>query len=121
FSLFPRGLEPRFLRDLVQGKRRARPASREWLELLRRVENLTAEDAARSIRIFVGKLAAGVMGRSAEPALDPDTGFFEMGMDSMMAVEFAGQLRAALGDTHYLPVSFLFNHPTVRKVADYLA
>ena len=119
-SLFPPGLEPRFLRDLVQGKRRLRPAAGEWSALVTRVRSTSAEGARREVRAFVEKLAAEILGRPANTAFDPESGFFAMGMDSLMALEFTARLRANLGDAHHLPVSFLFNHPTIERVTDYL-
>jgi acyl transferase domain-containing protein/acyl carrier protein len=118
-SLFPRGLEPPFLRDLVQGRRRHAPAD-EWAAVVRRVASASRDDAARAVRAFVEKLVSDVLGRPADAPFDPESGFFAMGMDSIMAVEFTARLRANLGEAHRLPVSFLFNHPNIGSVTDYL-
>ncbi|MEE8155552.1 MAG: SDR family NAD(P)-dependent oxidoreductase [Phycisphaerales bacterium] len=120
FSLFPQGLEPPFLRELVKGKRRARPASREWLELLRRIEDATKEDAERAVRTFVEELVAEVLGRSADEGIDVEIGFFDLGMDSLMAVDLTARLQANLGQDHRLPASFLFDHPNIRSLTDYI-
>ncbi|KVA17134.1 hybrid non-ribosomal peptide synthetase/type I polyketide synthase [Burkholderia ubonensis] len=49
---------------------------------------------------------------------DRDRGFFEMGMDSLMAVDLRAHLEKALGAP--LSVALLFDHPTVNALADFL-
>src|SRR6516225_628246 len=51
-------------------------------------------------------------------ALDCDQGFFEMGLDSLMAVELRSRLEKALGIS--LPVTMLFDQPTIHTLADTL-
>ncbi|MBX9642151.1 MAG: SDR family NAD(P)-dependent oxidoreductase [Mycobacteriaceae bacterium] len=67
----------------------------------------------------VGALAATVMGMPASETLDPSTGFFQLGMDSLMSVTLQRALSGALGE--YLPASVVFDYPTVYGLTDYLA
>ena len=67
----------------------------------------------------VGALAATVMGMPATETLDPSTGFFQLGMDSLMSVTLQRALSGALGE--YLPASVVFDYPTVYGLTDYLA
>ena len=62
--------------------------------------------------------AVAVLGYDAG-TLDRDLGFFEMGMDSLMALDVRTQLETALGIP--LSVALLFDHPTVNALADFLA
>ncbi|WP_126285906.1 non-ribosomal peptide synthetase/type I polyketide synthase [Burkholderia stagnalis] len=61
---------------------------------------------------------AQVLGYAAG-TLDRNLGFFEMGMDSLMALDVHTRLEKALGIP--LSVALLFDHPTVNALADFLA
>jgi len=67
----------------------------------------------------VAVLAAGVMGLPPAQSLDPSTGFFQLGMDSLMSVTLQRQLSDCLGE--FLPTSVIFDYPTVYSLTDYLA
>ncbi|MDP7702942.1 type I polyketide synthase [Mycobacterium sp. TY815] len=67
----------------------------------------------------VGLLAATVMGMPATETLDPSTGFFQLGMDSLMSVTLQRALSDSLGE--HLPASVVFDYPTVYGLTDYLA
>ena len=54
----------------------------------------------------------------AGSALDPDRGFFDMGMDSLMSVELKNRLEAALERS--LPGTLTLNYPTISALADFL-
>ena len=49
---------------------------------------------------------------------NPSQGFFEMGMDSLMAIELKKQLDAGLG--YALPVTLAFKHPSIEAITSYL-
>ncbi|SPM37622.1 polyketide synthase [Mycobacterium rhizamassiliense] len=67
----------------------------------------------------VAKLAVKAMGLSAGESLDPSTGFFQLGMDSLMSAMLRRGLSDDLGEA--LPVSVVFDYPTVYSLTDYLA
>jgi phthiocerol/phenolphthiocerol synthesis type-I polyketide synthase B len=67
----------------------------------------------------VGVLAAKVMGLPVTETLDPSTGFFQLGMDSLMSVTLQRALSDSLGE--FLPASVVFDYPTVYSLTDYLA
>ncbi len=67
----------------------------------------------------VARLAANVMGLPATESLDPSTGFFQLGMDSLMSVTLQRTLSDTLGE--FLPASVVFDYPTVYSLTDYLA
>ncbi|QRR05189.1 amino acid adenylation domain-containing protein [Burkholderia sp. MS455] len=66
----------------------------------------------------IDRAVAQVLGYGAG-TLDRDLGFFEMGMDSLMALDVRTHLEKALGIP--LSVALLFDHPTVNALADFLA
>jgi acyl carrier protein len=57
------------------------------------------------------------MGFGAERP-DPQRGFIELGVDSLMAVTLRDRLQASLGVE--LPVTFIFDHPTIEALAEHL-
>ncbi|MCV7165650.1 type I polyketide synthase [Mycobacterium stomatepiae] len=67
----------------------------------------------------VATLAATAMGLRTGEALDPSTGFFQLGMDSLMSAMLRRSLSDDLGEA--LPVSVVFDYPTVYSLTDYLA
>jgi phthiocerol/phenolphthiocerol synthesis type-I polyketide synthase B len=67
----------------------------------------------------VARLAAKVMGLPPTESLDPATGFFQLGMDSLMSVTLQRSLSDTIGE--FLPASVVFDYPTVYSLTDYLA
>ncbi len=66
----------------------------------------------------IAATATAVMGLSQSQTIDPSTGFFQLGMDSLVSVLLQRALSQSLGET--LPPSLVFDYPTVDAVADYL-
>ncbi|HET7695301.1 MAG TPA: SDR family NAD(P)-dependent oxidoreductase [Vicinamibacterales bacterium] len=69
------------------------------------------------ILAHVRAAAAGVLGLAARQ-LDPQRGFFELGMDSLLSVELRRRLEAGTGLS--LPGTLTFKYPTVAAVAEFL-
>ena len=61
---------------------------------------------------------AQVLGLSPQQQVDIKQGFFEQGMDSLMAVEIQGRLQKSLGFS--IASNVVFNYPKVEALADYL-
>ncbi|WP_322857899.1 SDR family NAD(P)-dependent oxidoreductase [Mycobacterium shigaense] len=80
-----------------------------------------AEPARRRTMLFdqVAMLAVKAMGLPAGESLDPSTGFFQLGMDSLMSAMLRRSLSDELGEA--LPVSVVFDYPTVYSLSDHLA
>jgi myxalamid-type polyketide synthase MxaE and MxaD len=70
------------------------------------------------VREMVEREVARVLRLNAAREIDPQRGFFEMGMDSLMAVELKTRLEDATGIS--LPSSLTFNYPNVGTLAAYL-
>ena len=83
------------------------------------LRNCPAERRHDMLFDHVGALAASVMGMPATETLDPSTGFFQLGMDSLMSVTLQRALSGSLGE--FLPASVVFDYPTVYSLTDYLA
>jgi phthiocerol/phenolphthiocerol synthesis type-I polyketide synthase B len=85
-------------------------------------EALLAAEPARRRGLLVDHVTAQVvssMGLASAQLLDPSTGFFQSGMDSLMSVTLQRALSGSLGES--LPASVVFDYPTVEALADYLA
>ena len=85
-------------RDDLEALRAAAPEDR--LELL---SGLVTQDVAR------------VLGLDPERDLDDERGFFDVGMDSLTAMELKRRLEARIGGQ--LPDTLTFNYPTVGKLS----
>ncbi|MFI4954807.1 MAG: SDR family NAD(P)-dependent oxidoreductase, partial [Gammaproteobacteria bacterium] len=61
-----------------------------------------------------------VLRLTAAQGVDHEQGFFELGMDSLMAVELYERIRLALGDHIPLRPMLVFDYPTLTKLSTYL-
>lgn len=57
---------------------------------------------------------------STPEAPEIDRPLIEMGMDSLMAVEFSMQLQSMLGDDYTVSPTMLFDHPTITAIAEHV-
>ena len=71
------------------------------------------------LRNTVAAEARDVLGLPMSQPLDFEQGFFELGMDSLMAVEFKKRLEFALGCA--LPRTVAFEYPNITELAAHLA
>jgi acyl carrier protein len=62
--------------------------------------------------------AGDILGFDPSREIDLEQGLFDMGMDSLMAVELKGRLERSLGVP--LSATFTFNYPTINALANYL-
>ena len=92
-----------------------RPAARELLARLRRTAG--PEREAVLVR-FLREEVSSVLRLPEPPAVG--TGFFELGMDSLMAVELRNRLSRALGAEVSVPGSVVFDYPDIGRLARYL-
>jgi phthiocerol/phenolphthiocerol synthesis type-I polyketide synthase B len=85
-------------------------------------ETLRDAEPERRRGLLVDHVTAQVvaaMGLASPQLLDPSTGFFQSGMDSLMSVTLQRALSDSLGES--LPASVVFDYPTVEALSDYLA
>ena len=110
------GKTPAFLNRLVRPRK-----SREAAELLpARMQAAAPAERPELLVEHVQRQVARVLGRDAGPLPDRRSGFFELGMDSLMAVELRSLLQADLGELS-LSASAVFDHPTAEALAAHLA
>ena len=106
----------RIIDDVVPASADAPTGESEFRKALR---DCRPEQRHQRLLDHVGALAATVMGLPPTEPLDPSTGFFQLGMDSLMSVTLQRALSDSLGE--FLPASVVFDYPTVHTLTDYLA
>ncbi|KYF93512.1 hypothetical protein BE17_42430 [Sorangium cellulosum] len=76
--------------------------------------------AARVVRLrtWLQRVVAETLGMSDPAGLDVQKGFFDLGLDSLMAVQIRQAIARDLGIT--LAATVTFNHPSVRDLAEHL-
>lgn len=120
WKLFRGSYEARGKRPVLErigGGKPAEVSPAKEAKLLEQLRRAGASDRRRLLLEFVRPEAAEVLGLgSAWP--EADQGFFEMGMDSLLALEFRTRLEAGLGCA--LPATLVFDHPTIQALVEYL-
>jgi epothilone polyketide synthase E len=79
---------------------------------------IPAEQRREKLLAHIQQEAGSVLGLSAERLPAPGRGFFEQGMDSLMALDLKNRLQTALGLS--LRATVVFNHSTVNALTDFL-
>ncbi len=78
---------------------------------------LPAERESRLVSFLQGEVQA-VLRLPSAPA--PAVGFFDLGMDSLMAVELRNRLNRAFSETYAAPNTLVFDYPTITDLAGHL-
>jgi acyl transferase domain-containing protein/acyl carrier protein len=111
-------LEAQARRPLLDDMRGSEPAGVE-LPAFRVQLEATALEARQALVVdWLRGEVARVLGRDAPGAVDLAQGFFEMGLDSLMAVELKRRLEKAIGLS--LPRTLAFEFPNVEVLARHL-
>jgi polyketide synthase 7 len=82
-----------------------------------RLEGLTREQRHRELVDLVCTNAAAVLGHLNVADISADTGFQDLGFDSLSAVELRNRLKAATGLT--MSPTVIFDHPTPAALAEH--
>ncbi|MEB3358053.1 MAG: MupA/Atu3671 family FMN-dependent luciferase-like monooxygenase [Synechococcales bacterium] len=99
-----------------QGRQEKTQESIQWLQEL---EALPIATRHSRLTDYVQTQVADIMGLTSLSELDYQRGLFELGMDSLMALELKNRLETTLGRT--IPAVAAFEHPTVIALSTYLA
>ncbi len=84
---------------------------------LARLEASGTEERRELLTARIQAEAARILRLDSASRIDPDQGFFQIGMDSLMSVELKRRLEAIFGRT--LPTSLVFAYPSVRRLVEY--
>ncbi|WP_285505353.1 type I polyketide synthase [Actinokineospora sp. NBRC 105648] len=107
------GHTPEVFADLAP--RRAEPAAVSLVERVSTLDNIAARQV---IRATVTDRVAQVLGFRRGAAVPEDAGLFDIGLDSLTALELRNRLGADVGAA--LPATLLFDHPNVTALTEHL-
>ena len=87
-------------------------------EFLHRLKEALPGDRQHLLTTYLQAEVAKVLGLASSQLPEPQQGFMDMGIDSLMAMELRNRLETALG--HSLPVTVVFNYPNIELLAQHL-
>ncbi len=82
------------------------------------LENASIEEREKLLFDHVKEQVVKVLGIDPTEEIDPRQGLFEMGVDSLLAVDLQNRLEASTNQS--LSSSFIFDHPTLEALTQYL-
>jgi myxalamid-type polyketide synthase MxaE and MxaD len=85
----------------------------------RRLDDALPIERTDLLALHIGAAVAEALGADPSMPIDRGRGFFEMGMDSLTAVQLTHRLEAALGRP--LPSTLAFDHPSIAQLAAWLS
>ena len=108
---------PRFLEELVaaDGDGAAGTPDRDPP---RRIATLSGADGEEALTGFIQRELTTVLRLRSAPSAD--VGFFDLGMDSLMAVELRNRVNRAFAGDFVLSNTAVFDHPDARRLARHL-
>ncbi|NEP79534.1 MAG: SDR family NAD(P)-dependent oxidoreductase [Okeania sp. SIO3B3] len=113
-------MTPAFLSEIasqhpLQGKANQGPKQRELLE---QMKVATTDQRQRLMVDYLIGVVAKVLRRGKNDLPDPEEGFFNLGMDSLMALDFGQMIQIDLGIT--LSSTSTFEYPNIQALGEYL-
>ena len=111
-----RGQRP--LLEKIETQHKEADQQKQQSEILQKLETAPQSDRVSVLIAYLQAEVAEILGLGVSQLPDPSRGFFEMGMDSLMAVELKERLQTSLGAS--LPATLAFESPTIKDLAEYL-
>jgi NADPH:quinone reductase-like Zn-dependent oxidoreductase len=87
--------------------------------LLKQLSDVPSGQRGRFVTEHLQRELQQILGLAQPPA--PESGFLELGMDSLMAVELRNRLMGQFGSAFAISSTIVFDYPTIRALAEYLA
>lgn len=106
------GESPAVLAELAATKQKSQAGDSELVAKLKRLRGAAQQELL--VKTLQGTLQ-GILSTSDLP--ETDRPLIEMGLDSLMAVEFGTELQLLLGDQFGISPTMLFDHPTIDAIA----
>jgi acyl carrier protein len=117
-SIWPGGTAPRILSGLVP--KQVDDGAQAALHQAFIAELMATAPARRREKVdrYLRDQLLEVLGSDPDNPPDLSRGFFDLGLDSLMALELKNRLQAAIG--RVIPVTLVFEHPTIEELSEYL-
>jgi hypothetical protein len=82
------------------------------------IQNAGEGEKRQMIKNFITETIGKIFELSPDK-IEPERGFFTMGMDSLLAVELRNKLQAGFGDSIKLPATIIFDYPSINVLSQY--
>jgi acyl carrier protein len=115
---FPSGDEPTFLANIAQTIPKYQTSSSPSFNLWQQLQTATSNQREQLLIEHIRHEVAQVIGASPM-ILELQKGLFDLGMDSLMAVELKNRLQKSFGAA--LPSTLTFEYPTIEALKNYLS
>jgi acyl transferase domain-containing protein/NADPH:quinone reductase-like Zn-dependent oxidoreductase/aryl carrier-like protein len=109
---------PSFLGAFRRQDQTAPPPAAGAPDLLRELQAAEPQERRARLAAHLRSQVAQVLGLGGADQVDPDVQLATLGLDSLMGVELSHRLTGTLG--HPVRATFVFDHPTVARMADHL-
>lgn len=109
----------RTLLDKIDAPLPSLPPTEETTSFLQRLENTKPNDRSSILRSFIIDQIGEVLG--TEATKDQQRPLAELGMDSLSAVSLRNRLASQLDKNNELPVTLLFDYPTIEMLSAFFA
>jgi phthiocerol/phenolphthiocerol synthesis type-I polyketide synthase D len=93
--------------------------AQEEPELLKKLRELPPSERHEALTAFLSELLGKALKLKNRELLAPRQGLFELGLDSIIALQLKSQLELSLGQP--FPATLFFTHPTIESLAEYLS
>ena len=87
-------------------------------ELAHRLQNAAPAERSGLLVSYLQREIGKALGLAEPYWLDPEKGLFDLGLDSLLAVELQGKMQRVLGRT--LPKTLAIDYPTITGLANYI-
>ena len=111
----PTGDVPAMLQELVGSRKKSRATQSALVSKLKQLRGKAQRDLL--LKTIQDSLQ-GILSTNEAP--ETDRPLIEMGLDSLMAVEFGTELQQMLGDQFNVGPTMLFDHPTIDAITDHV-
>ena len=111
----PTGDTPAMIQELVGARRQKRGADSALVGKLKQLKGSAQRELlVKTVQDSLQRIL------STNEAPETDRPLIEMGLDSLMAVEFGTELQQMLGDQFNIGPTMLFDHPTIDAISDHV-
>ncbi|HLD95850.1 MAG TPA: SDR family NAD(P)-dependent oxidoreductase, partial [Alphaproteobacteria bacterium] len=114
-SLSFRDKTPEFLNNFIRKK--STKEAQKTSKFLEKIFHLSDKDKEKFIKDLVIKTIKNVLQLSSAQEINPSQSLFELGVDSLMAIDIKNKLQQTLGDDIALSATLLFDYPSVEKLS----